>query len=235
MCVATPPTTARRVRTWRSGGSVIVDLRLLPSPTAGGVNGIHRPQNSAPIAVCPAFSSVVMRYLAVGDGGGVGRSTATRSAAPFLQRGTRCDPHRARRRRLEAVSIVGRSTRSCAIRAFPARCASPVCCRPSVAERSELPQQWLPSLGCLSAVTCTDDSRRTATAITSRRPRSSHAIVLQPAGGEPGVFGNVLAVKTLIDRAPRRTGLTRPGPAHQRAGLRRTGGGAVTSDRCRST
>jgi hypothetical protein len=205
MCVETAPqTTTRRVRSWMSGATVVVELRLLPSQQLQiSVNGVALPQNSPPIATCPAFSAVVMQYRALAQDKRVMLSVdgTQVSGSHFSTAGldaTRMGPDDGGG---EPTGVVWDDHAVVLDLTFPGalQIAGLVPQPPLNPNDPNFRSDWLPSMGCTGPVDCTDEQPPDGdtTYVTTSTLNAVQSFCTQSAAGA-GVYGNVLAVKSLL-------------------------------------
>ncbi len=193
----------RRVRTWLSGETEVAELLLRWDRALELRIGEGVIVTSNPIASCPDFSPVILEYRAVGAGG-----TATLTVDGEVRSGghtsslaidrTRIGPDDGR---VAAVSIVWDDHAVVHALDFPAglRIAGLLPRVPSNSGDPQFREQWLPSMGCADAVNCVDEQPPDGddTFVSTATAADGQSFCLQPAG-IGGVFGNILAVKSLV-------------------------------------
>lgn len=201
-CVETAPVGgARRIRSWLSGSDMVVEMRLNANRQLQVVvNDEPVILSSPPVAQCPNFSAIVMQYS---DSGNIilsvdGSQTAASHASSAALDTTRIGPDDGAAR---SVSVIWDDHAAVRDLTFPGalRIAGLVARAPSNPSDPNFRSEWPPSVGCSSAVTCTDEQPPDAdnTFVAAATVGAMQSFCTQLAAPE-GVFGNILAVKSLL-------------------------------------
>jgi hypothetical protein len=232
-CVDTPPVGgARRIRSWLSGPDVVVELTLNSNRQLQViVNDEPVIVSSPPVAQCPNFSSIVMQYS---NSGAItlsvdGNQTSASHASTATLNATRIGPDDGAPR---SVSVVWDDHGAVRDLTFPGalRIAGLVARPPSNPSDPNFRSEWPPSVGCANAVTCTDEQPpdNDTTFVSTATGGAMQSFCLQ-LSAPAGIFGNILAVKSLLQASPTAT------PASLSLQLRTNaqacgGGSSATSD-----
>ena len=201
-CVETAPTGgARRIRSWLNGADVVVELRLNSNRQLQiVVNDEPVILSSPPLSQCPNFSSIVMQYS---NSGTIvlsvdGNETSASHASTALLDTTRIGPDDGAARNVAVVWDDHGAVRDLT---FPGalRIAGLVARPPSNPNDPNFRSEWPPSVGCSSAVTCTDEQPpdSDATFVSAAALGAMQSFCTRLAA-PAGIFGNILAVKSLL-------------------------------------
>ena len=205
-CVETAPSGggARRIRSWLNGSNIVMEMRLVANRQLQiDVNDVNVIPGSAPIALCPDFSAIVVQYTASESGGtvildvnGAQTSGVHLSADPIDA--TRIGPDDAVAR---SVAVVWDDHAVVRDVTFPGalRIAGLLPRPPADPSDPNFRSEWPPSVGCASAVACTDEqpSDGDVTFVATSTPGAMQSFCMQLAS-TGGIFGNILSVKSLL-------------------------------------
>jgi len=202
-CVETPPAATRRIRSWLSDDNIVIDLLLPPNrqPTLR-INGVPIAGGSPAIALCPNFSSIVVQYRNSANGGTI---------ALVVDGSPRIDTHTSNAMLTstfigtddsvnQPIGIVWDDHAMLPALTFPGalRIAGLVPRAPTDPTDPSFRNEWTTAGACASAPLCTDEQPPDgeATRVVTTTTGAAQQFCFQNAG-LAGVFGDILAVKTL--------------------------------------
>jgi hypothetical protein len=204
-------TTPRRIRTWLSSGTVVLQLILRTdnhlSLATGGMIFQEIARSPGQISSCPDFSSVVVEYRAAGAGGDAtleldGVTDSGMQLSPLFIDSTRIGPDDGAPGEVALVwddhAVL---LEEAAIPGLRIAGLLPV---PPAADPN-FQNNWSPSANCTDAVDCTSEQPPDGdeTFVATENAGAGQSFCFQTASSG-GVFGNVLSVKQLA--VARRTG-----------------------------
>ncbi len=209
-CAQTTPTLARRIRTWFSGATDVmelllrtdrrVELRVADQTVATSLTG-------QVVSLCPQFSQILVEYDATQGTVGLTLNGVSIDTDPLESMASidaiRIGPDEAVN---SAVSMVWDDHAITRTGAFPAqlRIAGLLPRQPTVPGDLLFRSDWTASAGCDNAVSCTSEQPpdNDLSFVSTSVPDALQSLCLQPAS-LGGVFGNILSVKTqVIARSP---------------------------------